>query len=190
MNPSKPLNPLNPLNPEPPESDLPDALRWQLRALRQPQAPERDLWPGIAAQLASTPQLSAREPARRNWRMPASLAAGVLVAWGVFTLVRPESSQPSMPVARSTLTSTSASTSTAPTLVQIEAAGLTRQYQAAVAEVALAPVSPALAQTIEELDRSAAMILDALQRDPDSRLLLDQLRRTYTHRLALAQRMT
>ncbi|WP_206411840.1 hypothetical protein, partial [Lysobacter enzymogenes] len=33
------------------EGELPDALRWQLRALRRDQPPSRDLWSGIAARL-------------------------------------------------------------------------------------------------------------------------------------------
>lgn len=175
------MNP-NPSTPDPSGTPLPEALRWQLRSLRQPRAPDRDLWPGIAARLADTPQLparaSTRAPALRRWRVPASLAAALLVAWGVLGLMRQPPTTAPAPAPAAT-----------PTLVQIEAAGLTRQYQAAVTEVAMLPASPALQSTIEELDRSAALIRDALERDPDSRLLLDQLRRTYTHRLALAQRM-
>ena len=71
------------------------------------------------------------------------------------------------------------------------AAGLTRQYQAALGEIDRVPSSPApaLQPAFDELDRSAQLILAALERDPDSRLLLQQLRRTYSHRLALAQRV-
>ena len=38
---------------------------------------------------------------------------------------------------------------------------------------------------IEALDRSADEIRTALQRDPNSRLLLERLRSTYSRRLAL-----
>jgi hypothetical protein len=52
-----------------------------------------------------------------------------------------------------------------------------------------AATATTLQPTFDELDRNAALILDALAHDPDSRLLLDQLRRTYARRLALAQRV-
>lgn len=185
------MNPLDPLNdpskPHPDDAGLPDTLRWQLRALQQPQAPARDLWPDIAARVAKTPQ---QHESRQRWGIPASLAAAVLVAVGVFLLVRPSAVETPAPTATVAPSMPSSSASPVPTLVQIEAAGLTRQYQAAVAEIAMVPPSPALQPAVEELDRSAALILDALQHDPDSRLLLQQLRRTYTRRLALAHRMS
>lgn len=177
---------MNPSKPIPAESELPDALRWQLRALQQPQVPARDLWPEISRRLVTTPQRPAQTPTWRRWQLPTALAATVLVAWGVFALMRPELGQRPLPLPL-TMSPVAAS---APTLVQIEAAGLTRQYQAAVAEIATVPPSPVLQPAVEELDRSAALILDALERDPGSQLLLDQLRRTYTSRLALAHRMT
>lgn len=186
------MNPSNPSNPsarEPDAPDMPDELRWQLRALRQPQAPARDLWPDIAARLATTPQQSANEPRRWRWPVPASLAAGVLLAVGAMVMLRPVAEAPELarvpPAARPVPGAAPARAT--PTLVQIEAAGLTREYQAAVTEIAAVPPSPVLQPAIEELDRSAALIRDALERDPDSRMLLQQLRRTYTRRLALVQ---
>ena len=52
-----------------------------------------------------------------------------------------------------------------------------------------ARVPSSLKPTFEALDRDAALIRSALARDPDSTLLLEQLRRTYAHRLALTQRL-
>jgi hypothetical protein len=75
-----------------------------------------------------------------------------------------------------------------PTLVQREADGLARQYQAALLEVQV-PMPASLQPTAEALDRDVALIRAALARDPDSVRLLEQLRRTYAHRLALAQRV-
>ena len=76
------------------------------------------------------------------------------------------------------------------TLVQREADGLTRQYQAALQELApLAQPESAAAPTFAVLDRDAALIQAALEQAPDSRLLLEQLRRTYARRLALVQRV-
>lgn len=157
-------------------ADLPDAMRWQLRALRQDQPPSRDLWPGIAARLQPPATVM---PARRRWIAPLALAATLVIAVGASGLWRegvpslqPSPAQPAV------------------TLVQREAAGLARQYDAAISEVAIAQAAPSPAEqsTIHELDRSLSLIHYAISQDPDSRLLLDQLRRTYSHRLALAQR--
>lgn len=156
-------------------ADLPDAMRWQLRALRRDQPPSRDLWPGIAARLQPPATVV---PARSRWIAPVALAATLVIAIGASGLWREgvPSLQPSAqpPV----------------TLVQREAAGLARQYDAAISEVAIAQPAPSPAEqsTIHELDRSLSLIHYAISQDPDSRLLLDQLRRTYSHRLALAQR--
>ena len=66
-----------------------NALEWhrQLRDLRQPQLPPRDLWPSIDAALdragASSGEVS--RPPQRRWLAAASLAASVLlvaaIAW-------------------------------------------------------------------------------------------------------------
>lgn len=175
------------MNPHPNASQEPghpgdDALRWQLRAMRRDVDPGRDLWPGIAARLGE--QTSARPANRRpRWLSPLAMAASVLLLAGTFGwLVRGPA--PTGPV----LTAQAQ-----PTLIQREAEGLTRQYQAALTEMRLTtgdrPVPTSLAPTIEDLDRNAALIRAALERDPDSVRLLEQLRRTYAHRLALAQRL-
>ncbi|HZH42600.1 MAG TPA: hypothetical protein VEY50_00725 [Lysobacter sp.] len=150
---------------------LPDALRWQLRALRQPQEPTRDLWPGIAAQLGA-------RPAVRNaprWRGGLALAATLVVALGAAVLWR------AWPGA------THAGAD--PTLVQREADVLTLQYQAALQELPADTPGTPMRHAFDDLDRNAALIRAALRRDPDSQLLLEQLRRTYTQRLALTQRL-
>jgi len=154
-------------------NDFPDALRWQLRALRQDAAPAHDLWPGIAARLA--PQAA---PARRpqRWLRPVALAASLVLVVGTVGWFARTSGPTTSPEASE------------PTLVQREADGLTRQYQAALQEMQ-APMPASLQPTVEALDRDVAMIRSALVSDPDSVLLLEQLRRTYAHRLALAQRV-
>ena len=148
--------------------ELPDSLRWQLRALRQDATPSHDLWPDIASQLAAQPPV--RRPQR--WLGPIALAASLVLAVGTVGWF-----------ARTTEVA-----SPAPTLVQREAEGLTLQYQAALQEVQ-APTPADLKPTVEALDRDVALIRAALARDPDSVRLLEQLRRTYAHRLALAQRV-
>jgi hypothetical protein len=159
-----------PGNNTPDHNELPDTLRWQLRALRQDAMPARDLWPGIAARLAAQPP--ARTPQR--WLRPVALAASLVLAIGT--------------VGWFARTNDGATASTNPTLVQREAEGLTLQYQAALQEVQ-APTPASLKPTVEALDRDAALIRAALAKDPDSVRLLEQLRRTYAHRLALAQRV-
>lgn len=156
---------------------LPHALRWQLRALRRDELPRTDPWAGIAARLAE-PRVAPRatltsRPVALRWGVPVALAATLALALGVAGWWQ------------------AAPSPVAPSLVQQEADGLTRQYQAAFAEVDTVPAATALEvqPAFDELDRSAQLILDALARDPDSRLLLEQLRRTYSHRLALAQRV-
>jgi hypothetical protein len=155
---------------------LDDALRWQLRGLRRDATPQVDLWRGIEARL--TPQRPAR---RRLPMLPLALAASLLLVAGVSGWWW--RAGPTAPAAGE-----------APSLVQREAAGLTRQYDAALVELgagrpALPGGDPAVQSALDQLDLSASQILAALERDPDSRLLLQQLRRTYTRRLALAQRV-
>lgn len=149
--------------------ELSDALRWQLRALRHDESPRRDLWPDIAARL---PVQGARST--RRWLAPVAVAASIVLVIGVVGLRQVGMVPTSAP---------------ADTLVQREADGMTRQYQAALQELAHGQAPAPLQPTIDELDRDVALIRDAIDHDPDSRLLLEQLRRTYAHRLALAQRV-
>lgn len=72
--------------------------------------------------------------------------------------------------------------------MQREAEILTVQYHAALRELDPQAVPAGWQPGLEALDRSAAEIRGALQRDPDSRLLLERLRDTYTRRLALSRR--
>ena len=196
---------LPPSDHPPREAELPDALRWQLRAMRRDQAPGADLWPGIAARLgpqqaagtapatavpeqaqtAAVVALARREGGGRSrWMAPVALAAGVAaLAIGIAAHFRAADSGPAA-------AGMAAQAGAPASLVQREAAGMTRQYQAALQEIAPATRPHGeLQPAFDELDRNAALILDALAHDPDSRLLLDQLRRTYARRLALAQRV-
>ncbi|MGY3264985.1 hypothetical protein [Lysobacter sp. HA35] len=143
---------------------LPDALRWQLRAQRRDIAPATDLWPDISARLSTpAPRATRRTPYF-------AMAATVLLAIGAGTLVQRLSPPTVEPVHR-------------------EAQKLTKEYDRALRSMPNATASSTeLAPAIGELDRSARQIRSALERDPDSRLLLDQLRRTYALRLSLSQR--
>jgi len=149
-------------------------LRLALRGLRRDAPPARDLWPELATRLARTSQ-HAMAPARpRVWVPALTLAASLLLAVGLAWQLRPAVA-PDDPAR----------------LIQREAQAMTREYRAALYELersapppAASPVTPAL----HELDRSAAQIRTALDRDPDARFLLERLRRTYAQRLALTQR--
>lgn len=159
-----------------PRDDLPDGLRWQLRALRRDVPPQQDLWPAIAQRLQEQPRQAAP---RARWITPVALAATLVLAVGVVGFWRgAELSVERAPTAVPRAT-----------LVQLEVQGMTREYQAAMLEVGATQPPAELQPAFDELDRNAALILDALAHDPNSRLLLEQLRRTYARRLALAQRL-
>lgn len=146
-----------------------DALRWQLRALRQDTPPVRDLWPDIAARLAATAQQPpAADPVRRRV-VPFALAASVLLAVTMtWQLQRAPGPDP---------------------VIQREAAALTRDYAGVLAQLdARAQASAEYAPALHALDQSADQIRRAIATDPNARFLLDQLRRTYARRLALTQR--
>jgi len=144
---------------------LSDALRWQLRAQRRDVEPANDLWAGIAARLEPPRPRTAR---RTHWY---ALAASLLLAITAGMLLRPSYTGVGHgEIARQ------------------EALRMTREYDAALRRMPDAPASRELAPAMAELDRSAREIRRALDRAPDSRLLLDQLRRTYSLRLELSQR--
>jgi hypothetical protein len=146
---------------------LPDALRWQLRAQRRDIAPPPDLWSRIE------PRLAQPVPARMRPRLPRfAMAASVLLAIAAGGVV----------LGARTPSSTSK-------VAHREAQSMTREYDRALQSLPPAAPPTELTPAFTELDRSAREIRRALQRDPDSRLLLEQLRRTYSLRLALSQRL-
>ncbi|HPM57598.1 MAG TPA: hypothetical protein PK227_10720 [Thermomonas sp.] len=155
------------------------ALRLALRGLRQDRDPARDLWPGIEARLHALPQSSTPAVARRRWTWPLAMAASMLLSAGLAWQMRPVETPVAVPAAETRM---------ANTLVQREARTLTVQYQAALRELEFQPAPANWQPGLEALDRSAAEIRSALQQNPDSRLLLERLRETYTRRLALSRR--
>ena len=166
------------------DGTLPDALRWELRAMRRDAAPERDLWPSFAQRLAVTPQIApAPVVARRRWIgiAPLATAASLALALGIAWQLRPIE------------TPVPAANDPHAQLIAREADAMTLEYQAALREVnAGAPPHArpaAVAPEIKLLDRSAAQIRTALTRDPGARFLLNQLQRTYTRRLELTERL-
>lgn len=141
-------------------------LRWQLRQLPREIEPPGDLWPGIAARLQPA------RPARKGlgWLAGLAVAASLCLAVGIAWAPR---TAPADPQAE---------------LVRREAQALAREYQAALVQFEGAPLPAPIEPALATLDQSLADIRRALDQDPGAHYLLDQLRRTYSRRLALTQR--
>jgi hypothetical protein len=156
-----------------------DDLRFALRGLRQDATPGSDLWPGIAAQLEPrTRQVTPIRMARRRpsrWQSLAMAAAvAVIAVLGMHMTPMLDAPQPA------------AAPSHAP--LRAEAVRMTRSYQVALERMQSGGTMPvALAPAVRDLDQSAAQILEAIDRDPRSRQLLQTLRYTYDRRLALTR---
>jgi hypothetical protein len=165
-------------------------LRLALRGLRRDAEPGNDLWPGIAARIAVVPQQPARSaslPGRQRGWWPLATAASLMLAVGLAWQTQPDPADAQGSQGEPIAATASAARKQAP-LVQREAETLTVQYQAALRELDVQSVPAGWQPGLEALDRSAAEIRGALQRNPDSRLLLERLRDTYTRRLALSRR--
>lgn len=146
-------------------------LRWRLRQLPRDVEPSRDLWAGIAARIeAPAPR---RTP--RAWWMTLAMAASVVVALGIGWRLSPAGS----PAPASAQTGR---------LVAREAKVMTIEYESALRQFHGAPVPDSLAGSLQTLDTSAEQIRQAIATDPQSVYLLQQLRKTYSRRLALTQR--
>ncbi|MDQ3038227.1 MAG: hypothetical protein M3Q51_03650 [Pseudomonadota bacterium] len=161
-------------------------MRMALRGLRRDIDPGVDLWPGIAARIQSLPQQSAQAPrtSRLDRLWPFAMAASLLLAVGVAWHFNPAMSVPSaVPQMAQDLPATRTDT-----LVQREADSMTVHYQSALLEMERLPTPASWQPGLDALDRSAVEIRLALQHDPNSRLLLERLRATYTRRLVLARR--
>ena len=163
-------------------------LRLALRGLRQDVDPGHDLWPGIAARIAALPRQAPAGPPRRTlrWLWPLATAASLLLAVGVTWKMQPATLSPG--ASGATIATTASGAGRQAPLVQREAEILTVQYRAALRELDPQSVPAGWQPGLEALDRSAAEIRSALQQNPDSRLLLERLRETYTRRLALSRR--
>lgn len=153
-------------------------LRWRLRQLPRELEPSRDLWAGIAARI-DTPA-PRRTP--RPWWLSLAMAASVLVAVGLGWRLSPAFSI-AVPAPSAT-----ASVNFTGHLVAREAKVMTIEYESALRQFHGAPVPDSVAGSLQTLDASAEQIRQAIATDPQSVYLLQQLRKTYSRRLALTQR--
>ena len=175
------------MNEEHPQMDEAE-MRIALRALRGDIEPEHDLWPGIAARLQAVPQQSgqtartSRSSRPSRW-WPFAMAASVLLAVGVVWQIKPVKPDAVVPqIARAS------PAIEGETLMQREADNMTVHYQSALREMERVPLPAGWQPGFDALDRSAIEIRAAMEHDPNSRLLLERLRTTYTRRLVLARR--
>lgn len=145
--------------------------RWRLRQLPRDIEPSRDLWPDILAGIEHRP---VRATGRR-WLGGLAIAASLLLAFGLFRQGQPPATTATGDDGRALV-------------VRVESRAITDQYQAALRQFDGAPVPAQLRPSLNTLDRSVLQIRRALADDPDSVFLLQQLRRTYSRRLALTQR--
>lgn len=151
-----------------------EALRWQLRGLQQSVEPGNDLWPGIAARIAGTPQPASVPSLRPGRRFaPWAVAASLLLAIGVVWQMLPQGGRQA---------------AAGNPLLRQQAVSMTLDYENAIARLQQSDTHPEMHGAFGELDRSAAQILMAIDRDPNATFLLEQLRRTYARRLQLTQR--
>lgn len=161
-------------------TELPDALRWQLRGLRRDVEPRRELWDGIATRIATQPQMAPTAPpaSRRRARSFALLATAAVLAMavGIGWQLRPDAAPVPVPEAQAPL-------------LAIQAEAMAREYEGALRVVQAAYDAPVTSPVLAELDASAAALRAAIAQAPDSRFLFDRLQRVYAQRLALTQRL-
>jgi hypothetical protein len=155
--------------------------RWQLRQLPREREPARDLWAGIAAAIEHPHATAPRETRSHNaWRAFGSALAACMVL-GAFGLG----------LAQPRLLEKMGLRRAPPEhqLVLKEAAAMRKRYQAELRQFQNKSVPTDVTPALIELDQSADKILVALNSHPDAVFLLDQLHRTYAHRLELTRRV-
>lgn len=167
-------------------TDLPAALRLQLRGLRADVAPGRDLWTDIAPRIAATPQdpaMPAQAAPRRRHAAWFAAAAVLALAIGMGWQLRPDGPGAATPP------QVGAPAQAGNGMLVTQADAMAREYEAALREVEAARGLDAMPAILAELDASADTIRAALAQAPDSRFLFDRLQRVYAQRLSLTQRL-
>jgi hypothetical protein len=149
-------------------------LRRRLAQLPAEREPAHELWPGIAARIAVQVGSGKRRP--RSWHWLALAASALLAA--VLVVAPQRGGDPGVggqDLARS--------------LLLLEAEALAAEYEGALREFGPLDLPPELRGVVEELDRDLAALHAAIRAEPEAGFLLDHLRRAYTQRLRLSQRL-
>jgi len=152
--------------------------RNQMRKLEQPAEPAHDLWPAIAARIATaTPH--ARSGASRRTLHWFALAASLVVAIGAALVAfrAPHDADP--PVSASVPTQAAPAQSVATTAATDLPPTALDWSQ---------PSDPVLAATAAHLDIASAELQDALEQRPDAVFLVGLLNRTNAMRLRLMRK--
>lgn len=152
------------------ETERDSELRMALRQLPRTAQPTRDLWPGIAARIGAGNPAQVRALRRRRLPHLALAASVALLALGVARWWPHAGVDPQAQ------------------MVQQQVTAVTREYDAALAQLPQAALPTVLAPGLQALDDSAAQIRRALQQAPHSTRLIAQLQHTYALRLQLSQR--
>jgi hypothetical protein len=145
-------------------------LRRELRELRAPREPARDLWPQIARKIAAE-SAGATVPRRRLARWPLAIAAGVVMAitFSLFSLDRPWHSD------------RTARDETA------NRDGIDVGQQIQHARDLAATGDPRLASAEVVLDAASSELDHALEQQPDAVFLVGLINRTHAQRRKLAR---
>jgi hypothetical protein len=155
--------------------------RNEMRKLGGAVDPARDLWPSIAARIASAPAETTAHTRRRfaGWM---AIAATVIVAIGAGTTAyRWQRSAPIVP--RVVQTQPGAPVQPVPPA----ATPATTELPRTALDWAI-PADPQLAQTAQGLDTASAQLQDALEQRPDAVFLVGLLNRTNAQRLRLMRK--
>ncbi len=155
-------------------------FEWRngMRKLGGAVEPQRDLWPAIAARIATE-----RTPVRRRPLGWFALAASLIVAIGAGLLLHEQHG--GQPLASAPVV--------APTPTKIDEPSAAGKGVAATALPRTAldwavPEDPRLAATAQDLDNASAQLQDALEQRPDAVFLVGLLNRTNSMRLRLMRK--
>ena len=174
-------------------------LRRKLQDLKVERQPQRDLWPGIAAQLAAPAWRPARTPRRvmLPWAAAAAVAltvgAGVWLASHLDSLVASRNATPALAThAPADAGQSEQSTQPArPAMLAHEARAMQASFDGAIAASGIdarrGPQSPELEAAAREIDAATAQLQSALAQEPDATYLVELLKRTQERRVALAK---
>lgn len=144
-------------------------LRRALQSLPRRREPAADLWPGIAAGIGSRPR------SLQRWAMAAGVVTAVALA-GILGLRIPGDATGGATVAE---------------IARLDrvADAMMVEYDTSLLAVPAESLPSALRPAADELDEQVRVLREALDRNPESRLLIRQLHLALERRMRLAQRL-